>query len=97
MRRQCTGPFPYPGQTRQTDHPHTGSEFERNRDASYRPESELESGYVKITFHGAATVFARDAADCIWRPRDTVPLESRLPLNLSCASSSISPFWHRLV
>ena len=62
----------------QTDRPPAGSEFDRNRDASYSPESELESGYVKITFHGAVTVFSRDAPDCIWRPRDTVPLESSM-------------------
>lgn len=55
---------------------YNGSEFDRNRDAGYKTESEFEPGYVKITFYGSVTVFTRCPADCVWRPSDTAPIES---------------------
>lgn len=59
---------------------YAGSEFDRNRDARYCPESELDTGYVKIMFYSSITVFAHDTTDCVWRPRDTAPLESSMVL-----------------
>jgi hypothetical protein len=55
-----------------------GSEFERNRAVGWSPHDELEQGFVQMHFYSSVTVFARDRRDCVWRPRDTAPVESSL-------------------
>ena len=55
-----------------------GSEFDVNRMSQPKAEADLEQGFVKIVFYGSLTVFSKDAGACVWRPRDTAPLESAL-------------------
>jgi len=55
-----------------------GSEFERNRDSGWTPPDELEPGFVHMVFYGSVTVFTKGRRDCVWRPRDTAPVESSL-------------------
>ena len=58
--------------------PAAGSEFERNRAEGWSPHDELDPGYVQLAFYSSVTVFTRDRRDCVWRPRDTAPVESSL-------------------
>jgi hypothetical protein len=44
----------------------------------WSPHDELEHGFVQMHFYSSITVFARDRRDCVWRPRDTAPVESGL-------------------
>ena len=67
-----------PGPPKLTPAPPTGSEFERNRAVGWTPPDELEPGFVHMVFYGSVTVFTRDHRDCVWRPRDTAPVESSL-------------------
>ena len=56
----------------------TGSEFERNKALGWTTPGELDPGFVHMVFYGSVTVFTRDRRDCVWRPRDTAPVESSL-------------------
>lgn len=58
--------------------PAAGSEFERNRAEGWSPHDELDPGYVQLVFYSSVTVFTIDRRDCVWRPRDTAPVESSL-------------------
>lgn len=44
----------------------------------WSPHDELDPGYVQLVFYSSVTVFTRDPRDCVWRPRDTAPVESSL-------------------
>lgn len=60
-----------------------------------RQEGDLDPGFVKLVFYSSVTVFARGGRDCVWRPRDTAPVESCLAILPRVLAESQLPWFAR--